>query len=90
VIDVMILIFPLPILWKLKLALTKKIHLILIFVLGGFVVVCSTARLPTLYHMKKSQDPSCMSIMIIPSVYIDVPGLTFSQGISNLSPSGVD
>ncbi|KAG9231786.1 hypothetical protein BJ875DRAFT_105796 [Amylocarpus encephaloides] len=56
--DILILVFPIPILWKLKLAWNKKIQLLLIFSVGIFVVICACARIPTLKLMKASRDPS--------------------------------
>lgn len=59
VLDTLILAFPLPIIWNLKLAWNKKIHLTVIFCIGIFVIACGSARLPTLKHMKDSSDMSC-------------------------------
>ena len=59
--DVVILLMPIPILWSLNLNWQKKIHLLLMFSVGSFVIVCSLCRLPTLMKMKDSMDPSCKS-----------------------------
>ncbi|CAG8961646.1 hypothetical protein HYFRA_00006183 [Hymenoscyphus fraxineus] len=56
--DAMILLFPLPEIWKLQLPKSKKIQLMMLFSLGIFVVACSTARVPLLFVMLRSTDVS--------------------------------
>ena len=57
--DLIILILPIPILWKLNLPWQKKYNLLVMFSVGSFVIMCSLLRLPSLMKMKDSSDPSC-------------------------------
>jgi hypothetical protein len=57
--DMIIIVMPIPILWKLNLALQKKASLLVMFSVGIFVIICSTLRLPSLLEFKASTDPSC-------------------------------
>lgn len=57
--DLIIIAFPVPLLWKLNLPRFKKIQLFLMFSLGFFIIACSCARIPALKHMKVSTDQSC-------------------------------
>ncbi|CZR70202.1 uncharacterized protein PAC_20103 [Phialocephala subalpina] len=56
--DLIILSMPLPTLWSLNLHWKKKAHLVVMFSVGSFVVVCSALRLPTLMKLEGSSDPS--------------------------------
>jgi hypothetical protein len=59
--DVVILVMPIPLLWKLNLAWQKKANLSIMFSVGSFVILCSLLRLPSLRKLKASTDPSCES-----------------------------
>ncbi|KAH8597838.1 hypothetical protein B0O99DRAFT_470808, partial [Bisporella sp. PMI_857] len=54
--DLIILCLPMPVLYKLKLPINQKIALMVVFALGGFVVVTSTLRMTTLNHSSKTPD----------------------------------
>lgn len=57
--DVIILVMPIPLLWKLNLAWQKKVNLSVMFSVGSFVILCSLLRLPSLRKLNVSSDPSC-------------------------------
>jgi hypothetical protein len=61
--DIMILVFPLPILWNLNLSTRKKANLFVMFLVGSFVIVCSCLRIPSLKKIQNSVDPTCESII---------------------------
>jgi hypothetical protein len=63
--DLIILMLPLPILWGLKLHWKKKAHAIVMFSVGAFVIICSALRLPILFAMKHTMDPSCKFLTLI-------------------------
>lgn len=60
--DLIIIAFPIPLLWNLNLPRSKKIQLCLMFSLGFFIIACSCARIPALKHMRYSTDQSCKFI----------------------------
>ncbi|KAJ5987213.1 hypothetical protein N7451_011578 [Penicillium sp. IBT 35674x] len=62
--DVMILILPLRMVWALQTTRMQKVTLSAIFLLGGFVVVCSCIRLGTQF---KVDDPdfTCKSLQMV-------------------------
>lgn len=57
--DVIIYFLPVPMLWKLQLPLKQRVALILVFALGGFVVVTGIMRLQSLKFASVSSDPTC-------------------------------
>lgn len=57
--DVIILLMPIPILARLNLPWHKKLNVLVMFLVGSFVIICSILRLPTLMKLKGSTDPSC-------------------------------
>ena len=57
--DIMIMVFPIPILWKLHLPVYKKANVLVMFMVGVIVIIFSLLRLPSLEKMKTSLDPSC-------------------------------
>ncbi|KAH7419389.1 hypothetical protein BKA64DRAFT_15732 [Cadophora sp. MPI-SDFR-AT-0126] len=56
--SVMILIVPIPTVWKLKLAWKKKANLMIMFSVGFVALVCSFMRLPSLVRLDQSSDLS--------------------------------
>ncbi|KAK2071666.1 hypothetical protein P8C59_006072 [Phyllachora maydis] len=56
--DVIIYFLPVPMLWKLQLPLKQRVALILVFALGGFVVVTGIMRLQSLKFASVSSDPT--------------------------------
>lgn len=52
VLDVLIVLIPLPLLWRLRTTKNQKITLTAIFVVGGFVCVCSIIRLVVLSRLQ--------------------------------------
>ncbi|MCJ1294429.1 hypothetical protein MMC34_005987 [Xylographa carneopallida] len=52
--DLMVLLLPLPSLWKLQMQSPRKVAIIGIFILGGFVCVAAIVRLPLLLSMNQS------------------------------------
>jgi len=56
--DVIILLMPIPILARLNLPWHKKLNVLVMFLVGSFVIICSIFRLPTLMKLKGSTDPS--------------------------------
>ena len=54
--DVAILVLPLPWLWKLKVHRSQKVALFGVFLLGGFVTVVGALRLATIAEHQKTQD----------------------------------
>ena len=52
VLDVLIVIIPLPLLWRLRTTRKQKLTLTSIFVVGGFVCVCSIIRLVVLSRLQ--------------------------------------
>jgi hypothetical protein len=56
--DFIIYILPAPTLWKVQLPLKQRLALILVFVVGGFVVVTGIIRLDSLRVASVSSDPT--------------------------------
>jgi hypothetical protein len=56
--DFIIYILPAPTLWKVQLPLKQRLALILVFVVGGFVVVTGIIRLDSLRLASVSADPT--------------------------------
>ncbi|RDW89702.1 hypothetical protein BP6252_01734 [Coleophoma cylindrospora] len=56
--DAIILVMPLPLLWKLQLHWRKKVNLLFMFSVGSFVLICSLIRLPSLLKLQSSLDTS--------------------------------
>ncbi|MCJ1457993.1 hypothetical protein MMC28_008362 [Mycoblastus sanguinarius] len=56
VMDLAILILPMPYLWRLRISLPHKIALVGIFMLGGFVVVVASLRLNAIAEHQHSVD----------------------------------
>ncbi|PVH89541.1 hypothetical protein DL98DRAFT_600852 [Cadophora sp. DSE1049] len=56
--SVVILIIPIPTVWKLKLAWKKKANLMIMFSVGSIALVCSFMRLPSLIRLDHSSDLS--------------------------------
>lgn len=52
VLDVLIVLIPLPLLWRLRTTRNQKITLTSIFIVGGFVCVCSIIRLVVLSRLQ--------------------------------------
>jgi hypothetical protein len=62
--DLVILVMPIPTLWKLNMQWQKKANLVVMFSGGSFVIVCSLRRLPSLLQLKDSSDPSCKNFTL--------------------------
>ena len=58
--DLIIIIMPMPAIWRLQLKLTQKLSLAAVFLLGWFVVFTSIMRLVSLPASAKSKEPTCM------------------------------
>ncbi|RJE25273.1 integral membrane protein, partial [Aspergillus sclerotialis] len=56
--DIMIIIYPMPALKKLKLPTRQKIAVMALFSLGGFVLVTTILRLHSLLIISESKDPT--------------------------------
>ncbi|OKO89597.1 hypothetical protein PENSUB_13663 [Penicillium subrubescens] len=56
VIDVLILLIPIPVVWRLKLRVTQKIMITSVFFIGVFVCIASIVRLHYLTYLKGTQD----------------------------------
>ena len=76
--DLVILCMPLPQLWSLHLSWRKHMNLIFMFSIGGFVVVCSALRLPSLMKLKGSSDPSCEFVLLLFSSFLFFSLLDFT------------
>jgi hypothetical protein len=57
--DLIIMLMPIPLLWKLNLPWQKKANLLVMFFVGSFVILCSLLRLPSLQKLDTSSDLSC-------------------------------
>ena len=57
--DIIIIIIPLPALWRLRLDTSKKLDMIFMFSVGILVVICTVLRIPALKTLDNSSDPSC-------------------------------
>lgn len=57
--DIIIYFLPVPMLWKLNMPRTQRIALVLVFVVGGFVVITGMIRLNSLKVASVSSDPTC-------------------------------
>ncbi|KAJ5364838.1 uncharacterized protein N7496_010551 [Penicillium cataractarum] len=56
VIDVLILLIPVPVVWRLKLRVTQKIMITSVFFMGVFVCIASIVRLHYLTYLKGTLD----------------------------------
>ncbi|KAI9677627.1 MAG: hypothetical protein M1817_006582 [Caeruleum heppii] len=56
--DLTLLILPMPVVWALRMPKRNKQGLMLVFALGGFVLVTSVLRMTTLDTSSKSPDPT--------------------------------
>lgn len=54
--DVVMLLLPIPWIWKLVISLSQKIALSLIFILGGFVTIISALRMVTVIETQGQMD----------------------------------
>ncbi|CCD55779.1 hypothetical protein BofuT4_P153410.1 [Botrytis cinerea T4] len=54
--DIVLIIFPLPILWSLKVTMSHRIALSGIFLIGGFIVIISCLRLITVTQSNSNPD----------------------------------
>ena len=84
--DVVVLVLPMPVLWRLKATVPRKIALSFIFALGGFVCVTSIIRLVAI----KKVDPADFTCRCSPTWPIDIClGLLVSQGATFRAVCGV-
>jgi len=56
--DLLILIIPMPLVYRLNLPLNQRLSLLVVFGLGSFVIVTSVMRMTTLNTTSKSPDPT--------------------------------
>lgn len=70
--DVLILLFPIPIILRLNLSTRKKGNLLVMFLVGIFVIIASLLRLPWLKTMKDGSDPSCKLVNHCPEVMLEL------------------
>lgn len=61
--SVMILVIPIPTVWKLNLVWKKKANLLVMFSVGSVALICSFMRLPSLIQLDHSSDLSCKFIV---------------------------
>ncbi|KAI9811260.1 MAG: hypothetical protein M1832_000939 [Thelocarpon impressellum] len=59
--DILLLIMPMPLVWKLRISLRQKFAVSGIFILGGFVCIASIIRMPTL-HLLFGYDPTWTAV----------------------------
>ena len=59
--DVLLLVMPLAIVWRLKVKTLTRVGLSFVFSLGCLTLLASIMRLYTTYKYKKSRDPECAS-----------------------------
>lgn len=74
-IDILILLLPLPMLWRLQLRLTRKLQIIVVFICGYLVVVVSIGRLVTIAQ-------AGTSLNIDPTYKISTPVLWLGSEIA--------
>lgn len=53
--DVLLIVFPIPLLWRMKLSLVKKVQLAIVFSVGIFVIAVTSARLPLIFDQSNRQ-----------------------------------
>lgn len=58
--DLIIIVMPMPAIWRLQLQWTQKGSLAAVFLLGWFVVFTSIMRIVSLPASAKSKEPTCM------------------------------
>ncbi|KUJ21600.1 uncharacterized protein LY89DRAFT_378431 [Mollisia scopiformis] len=58
VLNLIILLLPIPTLWKLELSIKRKVNVLVMFSVGSGVIVFSLLRLPSLRKLKGSSDIS--------------------------------
>lgn len=63
--SVMILVIPIPTVWKLNLVWKKKANLLIMFSVGFIALICSFLRLPSLVRLDHSSDLSCTFIVLL-------------------------
>ncbi|MCJ1352543.1 MAG: hypothetical protein MMC33_002527 [Icmadophila ericetorum] len=68
--DLVILIFPLPMIWKLRMAKSQKVALMGVFTLGGFVVIISSLRLVTVIEVQNDLDFTCRFTPLQPPSFL--------------------
>ena len=54
--DLVILLLPVPIIWRLHVANARKVALLLVFLLGAFTVGCGIARISVIFHVSNVAD----------------------------------
>ncbi|KAH7342645.1 hypothetical protein BKA65DRAFT_586621 [Rhexocercosporidium sp. MPI-PUGE-AT-0058] len=57
--SIMILVIPIPTVWRLNLPWKKKANLVIMFSVGSIALICSFMRLPSLIRLHHSNDLSC-------------------------------
>ena len=76
--DLIIIIMPMPAIWRLQLKWTQKVSLAAVFLLGWFVVFTSIMRIVSLGASAKSKEPTCMHplfVLIYPIANVSKRGL---------------
>lgn len=59
IIDVAMLVYPMPLVWRLQMSTRRKILLSLAFTSGSIACVVTVVRLPYVKNIVTSTDPSC-------------------------------
>jgi len=54
--DIMLMIFPIPLVWRLRMPISQKIGLIFTFTLGGFIILVSSLHLVTIVAVGHNLD----------------------------------
>lgn len=53
--DILLILFPIPLLWRMTLSKAKKIQLTIVFSVGIFVIAVTSARLPLIFDQSNRQ-----------------------------------
>lgn len=59
IIDIVMLAYPLPLVWRLNMTKRRKVYLSLAFISGGIACLVTVVRLPYVKNVVTSADPSC-------------------------------
>lgn len=79
--DLILLVLPMRVIWRLQLGIAQKIAVLMVFALGGVVTVCSIIRMTTLATSSTSADPTCRSTCILQIIV----WLTFPPSVDDVS-----
>lgn len=60
--DIIVYFMPLRMLWGLNLPKNQRLALVLVFAMGGFVIITGFIRVPSLIKLGTTTDPTCESL----------------------------